>query len=201
MTRTENIDETELVQLVRAGNPAAMKELYVRYAGYMTAVASRYIADRDSVRDVLQESFVKIFSAVANFEYRGAGSLRAWMTRITVNEALKHLKRRERFDLQLSDRDMSDRDMSDVADDGDDPPPTEVPQSVIQEMVRELPTGYRTVFNLYVFEGRSHREIADLLGIAESSSASQLHRARNILAKRIREYERTNRRYERQMAE
>lgn len=196
MTRTENIDETQLVQLVRAGNPAAMKELYVRYAGYMTAVASRYIADRDSVRDVLQESFVKIFSAVANFEYRGAGSLRAWMTRITVNEALKHLKRRERFELPLSDRDMPD-----AADDGDDPPPTEVPQSVIQEMVRELPTGYRTVFNLYVFEGRSHREIADLLGIAESSSASQLHRARNILAKRIREYERTNRRYERQMAE
>ncbi len=190
MTRTENIDETELVQLVRAGNSAAMKELYVRYADYMTAVVSRYIPDRNRMRDVLQESFVKIFSAVAKFEYRGAGSLRAWMTRIAVNEALKSLKRRERFDVPLLDHDPPD-----VADD-DDPPPIDIPQSVIHDLIRGLPTGYRTVFNLYVFENRSHREIADMLGIAESSSASQLHRAKNMLAKLIREYERTNRRYE-----
>ena len=88
------------------------------------------------------------------------------------------------------------------ADDGDAPPLADIPQSVIHRMIRTLPTGYRTVFNLYVFEERSHREIAGMLGIAESSSASQLHRAKNMLAKRIREYERTNpRRYERQMAE
>ncbi len=192
MTRTENIDETELVQLVRAGNSAAMKELYVRYIGYLTAVASRYVADRDEARDVLQESFVKIFSAVGRFEYRGTGSLRAWMTRITVNEALKSLKRRERFDTALPDRDLPDT----ADDDGDPPPLADIPRSVIHDLIRGLPTGYRTVFNLYVFEGRSHREIADMLGIAESSSASQLHRAKNMLAKRIREYERTHRRYE-----
>ena len=85
MTRTENIDETELVQLVRAGNSAAMKELYVRYSGCLAATCSRYITDREQMRDVLHDSFVKIFSAVAKFEYRGKGSLRAWMTRISVN--------------------------------------------------------------------------------------------------------------------
>ncbi len=196
MTRTENIDETELVQLVRAGNSAAMKELYVRYSGCLAATCSRYITDREQMRDVLHDSFVKIFSAVAKFEYRGKGSLRAWMTRITVKESLKSLKRRERFEPLPADRDLPD------ADDGDAPPLADIPQSVIHRMIRTLPTGYRTVFNLYVFEERSHREIAEMLGIAESSSASQLHRAKNMLIKRIREYERTNpRRYERQMAE
>jgi len=195
-TRTENIDETELVQLVRAGNSAAMKELYVRYSGYLAAVCSRYIADREQARDVLHDSFIKIFSAFGQFEYRGKGSLRAWMTRIAVNEALKSLKRRERFDPLPADRELPD------TNGGDDPPLADIPQSVILEMIRALPAGYRTVFNLYVFEGRSHREIAGMLGIAESSSASQLHRAKNMLIKRIREYERTNpRRYERQMAE
>lgn len=188
MTRTDDIEEIELVRLVRGGDASAMRRLYDLHIGYLTAVASRYLTSEEDLHDVLQESFIKIFSSLSGFEYRGRGSLRAWMVRITVNEALKSLKRRARFKVVEMTSDPPD-----AAADEEDPPLADIPPSVVLELIRELPTGYRTVLNLYVFEGKSHREIAELLGIGESSSASQLHRARNMLAKRIREYERDKR--------
>lgn len=187
MTRTDDMKETELVRLVRGGDPSAARELYASHAGYLKAVAARYLADDEELRDVLQESFVRIFEAIGRFEYRGKGSLRAWMTRITVNEALKSLKRRGRLETLRMEYDPPDTGAD------DDPPLADIPQAAVQQMIRELPAGYRTVFNLYVFERKSHREIARMLGIGESSSASQLHRAKNMLAKRIREYEQNKR--------
>ena len=74
------------------GNKAAMKKFYEENAGYLTAVCSRYISNREDVKDVLQESFIKIFKAIDKFKFRGAGSLRAWSARIVVNESLQHIK-------------------------------------------------------------------------------------------------------------
>ena len=186
MTHSGNDDsEQELIRLIRQGDGLAMKTLYCRTVEYLTAVCSRYVIDEDDVRDVLQDSFIKIFTAADKFEYRGEGSLKAWMARIVVNESLKFLKRREKFEaIQYED------DLQDGADE-EEPDTKNIPAAVIQEMIRQLPTGYRAVFNLYVIEGKSHREIASLLKIKESTSASQLHRAKDMLAKRIHEYTNT----------
>lgn len=170
-----------IIRLVRRGDSSSMEELYRRYIGYLTAACSRYIVDADALRDVLQTSFEKIFSSAWKFSYRGPGSLRAWMTRIAVNEALKYLKQKSKADLAFT------HEMPDVPED-EDPDTHDIPMAVLQEMIRNLPEGYRTVFNLFVFEEMSHKEIASVLGITESTSASQFHRARNILARRIREY-------------
>ena len=187
MNPTDDMKETELIRLVRGGDPSAAMELYAAHVGYLTAVAARYLGDDEDLHDVLQESFIRIFGAIGRFEYRGKGSLRAWMTRITVNEALKSLKRHGRFETLRMEYDPPDTPSD------DEPPLADIPQETVQRMIRELPAGYRTVFNLYVFERKSHREIAEMLGIGESSSASQFHRAKNMLAKRIREYERNKR--------
>lgn len=159
-----------------------MKALYDRYAGFLTAVCSRYIENKEDVKDLMQDSFIRIFSSIGSFEYRGEGSLKAWMSRIVINNTLKYI----RDNIQKGMISI-DEDIPDVPDEKI-PEISEIPPSVIQEMIRRLPEGYRTVFNLFVFEGKSHKEIAMLLGIKENSSASQLHRAKALLAGWIREY-------------
>ena len=105
------------------------------------------------------------------------------MSRITVNEALQYLRKQKKS----SFIDYGDR-LPDMTDEDDDPEVESVPPEVIQKMIQALPEGYRTVLNLYAFEEKSHKEIAELLGITESTSASQLHRARAILARQIKDY-------------
>ncbi len=175
--------EQEQIRKIACGDRGAMKDFYDAYAGYLTAVCSRYVVARDDVKDVLQESFIRIFDSIAKFEYRGPGALRAWASRIVVNESLKHLKAAQRLRTVEPVRDLVDAEEEDGGLDVE-----EVPTQVIMEMIRSLPEGYRTVFNLYVFEGMSHREIAARLNIAENSSASQLHRARGVLARQLKEY-------------
>lgn len=137
--------------------------------------------DDEDIKDVLQESFLKIFSSQSSFMYQGEGSLKAWMNRIVVNESLKWLKKNSRLETTA----LSDNEI----DIPDEEPDTEgVPTDVIYQMIRSLPDGYRTVFNLFVIEERSHREIAEILGIKESSSASQLHRAKAMLAEKITQF-------------
>lgn len=174
-------DDKELVRLIRQGDRDAMQALYRSHIEYLGGVCSRYVVDYENRRDVLHDSLVKIFTSISQFSHRGGGSLRAWMTKIVVNESLRHLRYCGRFDTV--------DDFPDTEADGDDPPdPSLVPAAVLERMIQELPTGYRTVFNLYVFENKSHREIAELLGIKENSSASQLNRAKKILAKKINDY-------------
>ena len=120
-----------------------MKELYSLYSGYLYALCCRYVTDKETAKDILQDGFVKIFSSVGKFQDRGEGSLKAWMS---------------------------------------------IPASVIQDFIRRLPDGYRTVFNLYVFEELSHKEIAETLGIKVNSSASQYHRAKAMLARWLNDY-------------
>lgn len=179
----EHDKDLQLVKLIRNGDRSAMADLYSRYIGYLTAVCSRYIPDNDDMRDTLQNSFVKILSSLDRFSYRGPGSLKAWMSRIVANEALKFIEQGRKTDIFKSEIEKE----GETADYGD-PEIDDVPAAVIQKMIQELPEGYRTVFNLYVFEEKSHKEIAGILGITDSTSASQFHRAKNILAKRIREY-------------
>ena len=180
------IREQELIKSSIRGDADARRALYDRYVQYLSAVCSRYITDRADAKDVLQEALVKIFQSLDRFEWRGEGSLRSWMARIVVNECLKFMRDNRRLDMFVTMPELPD-----VPDDEDDDAEIsveDVPPDVIHSMIRELPDGYRTVFNLFVIEGRSHREIAKMLGISEATSASQFHRAKKILSKRIREY-------------
>lgn len=179
----EEEKEQWLLQQILCGNTIAMKEFYTIYSGYLTTVCSRYVSDKDDIKDVLQDSFIKIFKAIANFEYKGLGSLRAWSTRIVVNESLKFLKRKEKLEIINSPV----WNLPDMAEETE-PDLDEIPTSVILEMIRSLPVGYRTVFNLYIFESKSHKEIASILEITENTSASQLHRTKSFLAKQISIY-------------
>ena len=173
------LTERELLEALRRKDSRGTRVFYDRYAGYLTAVALRYVPDRSAVKDILQEAFLRIFDAVDRFEYRGEGSLRSWACRIVVNGALKSLRGQGK--LQYVE------DLPDVPEE-EDVPVQQVPAAVLQRLIQDLPDGYRTVFNLYVFEKKSHREIAGLLGIKEDSSASQFFRARAQLARQIKAY-------------
>ena len=181
----KSIAEIELVRRMQEHDPRAMRQYYDLMVGYLTAVCARYITQEEQQKDVLQESFIKIFGAIDQFDYRGDGSLHAWSRRVVVNEALSALRQ----DKQLTAFSYTEQ-LPDVPE--EDPDSDDVPTEVIQRFIRELPEGYRTVFNLYVFEDHSHQEIAEMLHIKESSSASQLSRAKSILAKKINEYKTHN---------
>ncbi len=179
----EKTSERTLVEAVRNGDRKAMHELYDRYAGVAMAVALRYDPDREEARDVVQDSFVKVFSAIGSFDYRGEGSLKGWLLRIVANEAINHVKRRARITFV--------EDIPDTPDDtGADVP--RVPPDVLTRLIGELPDGYRLVLNMFVFGQKSHKEIAAELDIGESTSASQYLRAKKLLASKIKQYLKEN---------
>lgn len=188
MKGTEDREE-ELFQGMLRGDTGAMKAFFTAYSGFLTTVCSRYIPDPDDVKDILQESFIKIFRSIPDFKFQGPGSLRAWATRIVVNEALRSLNRKERLTIINNPVwELPDTIEEEEADFD------EIPVSVVLEMIRALPAGYRTVFNLHIFEKKSHKEIAAMLNISENTSASQLHRAKSLLVKQINGYKSTIRR-------
>ena len=170
-----------MVNLITGGHRDAPEAVYRAYAGYLAGVASRYLSDPGDVSDVLHDSFLKIFGSLSSFRYRGAGSLKAWLTRIVVNQALRLLCRCQHDE-------SIDNLPFEIADAPAEPPLDDIPPEELHAMIRALPPDYRTVLNLYVFERRSHREIAAMLDIKESSSASRFHRAKAMLAQSIRKY-------------
>lgn len=171
--------EEQLLQRIRQGECGAQRRLYERFSGYLMAVCLRYLSDREATEDVLQDCFVKILTSIGRFEYRGEGSLKAWVTRVAANESLNYLRHHERIELVEEIPDEMEEEEPDVGN---------VPLELLQRMIEELPVGYRAVFNLYVFEQMSHKQIAKVLGIKESTSASQYFRAKKLLARRIRNY-------------
>lgn len=186
--------EKRLIRLFDRGDATAMDELYAEYADYLTGVCYRYIGNDDDLKDVLQETFIKIFTQITTFTYRGKGSLKAWMTRIVINEALMFIRRSKKLNevevkTEPPDSDAPPGGVEALPDVADEPPDTEgLDATAIMDMVARLPDGYRVVFNLFAIEGRSHKQIAEKLGITPGTSASQYHKARNMLAKMIREY-------------
>lgn len=161
--------------------------IFEQTAGRITAVCSRYVSDREDLKDVVQETYIKAFASYDRFRDRGKGSLEAWLSRIAVNVAIDYLRRRGRLGFVES--------VPDLPDLPDDPPDVDsLSQEDIMEAIQALPDGYRTVFSLVVFEKKSHREIATMLGISEGTSASQFHRAKAILAQALRQKQKENER-------
>ena len=178
-------EEQRLVKRLQEGDKAAAREFYTRSGGSLAGVCVRYIADEEDVKDVIQNALVHIFSHITDFKYRGKGSLEAWVVRIAVNESLKFLRTKDQHELLQPDYDIVDESDDDLSI-------SDIPPDIIRQMLNRLPTGYRTVLNLYVFEGKSHKEIATLLGIKKDSSASQFHKAKKMLTQMIRKYNNNN---------
>jgi len=170
----------ELVERIRQKDQRAMSQLYQMYIGELSSVCYRYVPSEEDAKDVLQNSFVKIFTSLPTIDYRSEEALRGWMRRIVVNEALLFLRERRKLHFEPI---MS---QTTIPDD-EEPESEQMLPDVLHRLVSQLPDGYRTVLNLYVFEGCSHRQIAELLGITESTSASQLYFAKRLLGRRIKE--------------
>ena len=178
--------EQQLLSDIISGNRIAMRRLYDRYVGYTMATALRYIPDRDKAADVVQDAFVKILTSLNSFNFRGEGSLRAWITRVTANQALDALKQDVRtHQLLTTEADLPPQQLQNLPD--EEPDVGQISPSMLTKLIAQLPPGYRAVLNLHIFEGRSHKEIAALLGIKPDSSASQFLRAKRMLAKMINE--------------
>lgn len=185
MTHSENISELDILRSIHDGDITAMRTLYDRYVRYLTAICSRYVNNQEDLRDILQDAFLKIYTSLKSFEYRGPGSLKSWMSKIVVNETLKFIRNNSRIEfVELQDDTVGATDR--------EPELNGIPVAAIHEMIRNLPIGYRTIFNLYVFEEKSHKEIAAELDITDSTSASQLHRAKILLSKQIELYRISN---------
>ena len=161
------------------GDRKAQRKLYEQLAPKMFPVCLRYMNNREMAEDVLQDGFVTLFSKLDS--YSGTGSFEGWARKIFVNTALMQLRRNDV---------LKESDNLDDAWDIGSPDPSaiqEIGYKELLELIAELPPGFRTVFNMYVIEGYSHKEIADELGISENTSRSQLQRARVILQKKILE--------------
>lgn len=139
-------------------------------------IAIRYVKDENSAKDILQESFIRIFSSLQKFEYQSENAFMAWMKRITINEAIRWLKKYNNHFLEVEENSQSEAYTSKNSN-----ILSELYTQDLLAALQTLPQGYQVVFNLYVIEGFSHKEIGELLKISESTSRSQLSRAKNLL--------------------
>ncbi|RZK40335.1 MAG: sigma-70 family RNA polymerase sigma factor [Hymenobacter sp.] len=164
--------ETQLIAALRRGESRAHKVAYERFSGRMLGVCMRYCANRDDAEEVMLDGFMRVFEKIDQF--RENGSFEGWIRRVMVTESLMFLRRNKQWRQEIPIEDASIEPDYVWAD-------SAIHENDLLRMVNQLPDGYRTVFNLYAIEGYSHAEIADLLGISEGTSKSQLSRARAIL--------------------
>ena len=163
-----------LVKECLKGKPAAQKQLYELFASPMLSVCYRYTKSMADAEDVLQEAFVKVFLYL--HQYQAKGELGAWIRRIMVTTAINYLKRHARYQSELV---FPDEHLHVV--NGDSHPELKMEAKELADLIRQLPPGYQTIFNLYAVEGYNHVEIGKMLGIQESTSRSQYARARHLL--------------------
>jgi len=155
------------------GDRKAQLMLYEQFADAMMAVCYRYTKSRQDAEDVLQEGFVKVFTRMHQFKFDG--ELAGWIRRIMVNTAINYLKKNSKYQSEMA---FTDDVMHPVST---DEPVVRMNAKELALLIRQLPTGYQTIFNMYAVEGFSHGEIAEMMGINEGTSRSQYSRARSLL--------------------
>ena len=165
--------EEAILQGCIQNNASSQRELYTRYSPKMLAVCYRFAHNREDAEDMLQEGFIKVFSQIHTF--RSQGAFEGWIRRIVVHTCINHLKKNKRFNESV---DIIHANSIQVREES---VPSIVQAKQIVECIRLLPLGYRTVLNLYAIEGYSHKEIAEMLDIEESTSRSQYTRAKQML--------------------
>ena len=173
--------ELKLIESCIKGDRASQKAIYDRLAPRMLPLCMRYVGDRSLAEDVLQDGFITLFTHMDS--YKGNGSFEGWARKIFVTTALMELRKKDA--LKMSDELDTVRGMkADLPSQGQN-----IGYKELMKLVMQLPAGFRTVFNMYAVEGYSHKEIGDILGISESTSRTQLSRARICLQNMIKEIE------------
>jgi len=182
------VRDEQLVRDLKRRKKGVYDTLYNTYAPVLLSVCLRYCGNRQDAEDVLHDGFIKILKHIHTFKARSSGSFEGWMKRIIVNTALNSLRDQTR-ERQLLDIDPIQERIPDEPDEANSWENLHelIGREKIMQMICELPSGYRTVFNLYAFEDYSHKEIADNLQFSESTSKSQLSKARALLRKKIYE--------------
>lgn len=176
------MDDHWLVRECLKGNSAAQKQFYEQFAPVMLAVCYRYTKSLADAEDVLQDGFIKAFKSMQQF--KGDGNLGGWLRRIMVTTAINFLKKASRYQTDLIFDDEPLHAVSTYE------PHVRLEAKELAEMIRQLPAGYQTIFNLHAVEGYSHVEIGQMLGVKESTSRSQYARARALLIQWIEKHNR-----------
>jgi len=173
------MDDTTLVIECVKGNPRAQRMLFDRFSSKMLGVCLRYAKDSEQAEDILQDGFVKVFTKLKDF--KNEGSLEGWIRRVMVNTALDQIRKNTKTlgDVSVEDVQYKIENNDHIAE--------QLMAEDLLKLVNSMPDGYKVVFNMFAIEGYTHREIADTLGISESTSKSQYSRARAYLRERIPE--------------
>lgn len=166
-------DHSQLIKNCLKGKAIAQKQLYDEFASTMLGVCYRYTKSIHDAEDVLQDGFVRVFRFLD--QYNQEGEIGAWIRRIMVNTALNYLKKSKKYQHDLL---FNNNELHVISNDN---PEMLLNAKELAELIRQLPTGYQTIFNLYAVEGFSHAEIGQMLGINENTSRSQYMRARHLL--------------------
>ncbi len=168
------LNEEELLKQCSLGDRHAQEVLFNQYYPDLYRIAMRYVSDHQEAEDVIIQSFTRVYKSLHSFSYNGPGSLGRWVRTILINEAIRSLKKKRliEFDEDLRHLHLPNPDANALQ---------QMQASDIQRMIEQLPAGYRTVFNLFVVEGYSHKEISQMLGVSESTSKTQLKKARHHL--------------------
>ncbi len=169
--------DEELRALCIKGDGNAQNELYRRYVPKLWGVCLRYAKNRMSAEDILQEGFIRIFTYLD--KYKGDGSFEGWIRRIMVNTAINYYKKNLKTGKEMEYTEVF------AAKSYEPDAVSQISNNEVLDLVQELPHGYRTVFNLYVMEGYSHKDIGKALNISENTSKSQLSRARSLLQDKV----------------
>ena len=165
-------EESDLIEGCIRGDRKMQYELYERFASKMYGVCLRYAANAEEAEDILQEGFIKVFKKISS--YRGDGSFEGWIRRIFVNTAIEHFRRKSYLQpISEHEENTIEGKYISVLDN--------LAEKDIIKLIQQLSPGYRTVFNMYVIEGYTHKQIGEALNISEGTSKSQLSRAKLIL--------------------
>lgn len=171
MNSSDNKDEISLIEACIKGDNKAQKKLYDKHAPIMYAICLRYMTNEDEAKDALQEGFIKAFTNLSKFRF--SGSFEGWLKRIFVNASIELIRKRKvHFDVDDLVPSINQADYMQTGT---------MDAEKMMELVQTLPQGYRTVFNMYVVDGFSHKEISEELNISESTSKTQLFKARKQL--------------------
>ena len=178
------MEDRQLIAACKKQDINAQRELYERYAPRMMGLCLKYCKNNDVAQDMLHDGFIKVFTQIKT--YSGRGSFEGWMRRIFVNTVLEHLRKEKKKYLMIAEIDDADIQVTDenlerIFND-------DITEETLLSMIQEMPSGYRTVFNLYVFEDMTHKQIAKQLGIKVNASRSQYSRAKSYLRNKINSY-------------
>ena len=172
------MNSRKLVENCGRGNAKAQKVFYYKYVDILYATIQRYVKDSAEIDDILYQGLMKIFKELKNFNYINEAALVGWLKKVVINESLMFLRTNFRTIYKVEE--ISEVDTSNLTSED------QLAENDLTEMIIQLPDGYRTVFLLHAVDGYSHKEIAQQLAIAESTSRSQYFKARNMLQQRLK---------------